>query len=202
MIDQEEEGYELFRRAIVEHDADAWAAIHARYRPLLAAWASRSDICTQSGEWVNDIADQALARAWVALTPERFAAFPSLAWLLSYLRTCVKATVIDSARALTSAERALGQLPAGIAETPEQIVLAGIDRDVLWRTMLELATTPAERIILVESFAYGLPPRAIQARHPRLFADVAAVYRAKRNLFARLQRSRDLVALRYEPISI
>ena len=29
MLKQKEEGYELFRRAIVYRDAEAWAAIHA-----------------------------------------------------------------------------------------------------------------------------------------------------------------------------
>jgi len=202
MSKQEQEGYELFRRAITQRDAAAWAAIHAHYRPLLAAWAARCGACVQFGEWADDIADQALARAWVALTPARFAAFPTLARLLSYLRTCVTTTVIDSARARATVERGLQQLPSGMAETAEQIVLAALDRATLWRTVLELAATPAERIILVESFAYGLPPRAIQARHPQLFAGVAAVYSAKRNLFARLQRSRELTRLRDELISL
>ena len=32
-------GYELFRRAIVERDDEAWAEIHSHYRPLLLSWA-------------------------------------------------------------------------------------------------------------------------------------------------------------------
>ncbi len=30
-----DDGYELFRRAVQERDADAWASIAARYRRLL-----------------------------------------------------------------------------------------------------------------------------------------------------------------------
>jgi hypothetical protein len=41
MTEHEDEGYDLFRRAIVLRDDDAWAAIHARYRRLLVAWAYR-----------------------------------------------------------------------------------------------------------------------------------------------------------------
>jgi hypothetical protein len=58
-----------------------------------------------------------------------------------------------------------------------------------------LAASEAERIVVVESFAYGMSPREILARHPRLFPDVAAIYGAKRNLFARLQRNREMALL-------
>ncbi len=49
-------------------------------------------------ESCEDLADRALARAWAALSPKRFAAFPSLPALLAYLRTCVTTTAIDAAR--------------------------------------------------------------------------------------------------------
>src|SRR5215211_5786980 len=105
MLKQEEEGYELFRRAIVYRDAEAWAEIHARYRSLLISWANRSGAGQCTAEQAEDLADQALARAWVALTPARFAEFSSLARLLSYLRTCVATTAIDISRAKAAAER-------------------------------------------------------------------------------------------------
>jgi hypothetical protein len=73
---------------------------------------------------------------------------------------------------------------------------------VLWHAVLALATTPAERVVLVESFVDGFPPRTIRARHPELFPDIATVYHIKRNLFDRLQRNRDLLQLREEFVSI
>jgi DNA-directed RNA polymerase specialized sigma24 family protein len=195
MMEQVEEEYELFRQAILHRDADAWAAIHARYHSLLVSWAYYSGAhgCL---ELPADIADHALARAWAALTPERFAEFPSLASLLSYLRTCVKTTAIDIARAQAASERAWQQIDAGEPATPEQIILGNLDRDALWQIVIALANTPSDRITLLESCVYGLPPRAIQARHPGLFPNVASVYTTKRNLFNRLQRNQDLLRLR------
>jgi DNA-directed RNA polymerase specialized sigma24 family protein len=195
MIEQVEEEYELFRQAIVHRDADAWAAIHARYHSLLASWAyySGAQGCL---ELPADIADRALARAWAALTPNRFAEFPSLASLLSYLRTCVKTSAIDIARAQAASERAWQQIDADEPATPEQIILGNLDRDALWQLVIALANTPSDRITLIESCIYGLPPRAIQARHPVLFPNVASVYTTKRNLFNRLQRNQDLLRLR------
>ena len=196
MAEDEQEGYELFRRAIEERDADAWSAIYTRYRPLLIAWVCRSDAYAHSSEPADDIADQAFTRAWAALTPERFAEFPSLARLLGYLRTCVATTVIDDVRAQTTRARIARELYANAVATPEQIILADLDRDTLWGTVMGLATTRAEHVALVESFEYGFPPRTIHERHPQLFPAVTDVYTVKRNLFARLQRNRELIRLR------
>lgn len=195
MIEHVEAEYELFRQAIVQRDADAWAAIYARYHSLLVSWAYHSG-AQRCSELPADIADRALARAWAALTPDHFAEFPSLASLLSYLRTCVKTTAIDIARSQAASDRAWQQIDAEEPATPEQIILDNLDRDALWQIVVALANTPSERVTLIESCVYGLPPRAIQARHPQLFPMVASVYTTKRNLFNRLQRNPDVLRLR------
>jgi DNA-directed RNA polymerase specialized sigma24 family protein len=199
---QEEVGYELFRRAILDRDAETWAAIHACYRPLLISWAYRCGAGTYTAESADDLADQALARAWVALTPAHFAAFAALAQLLSYLRACVATTVIDSIRAKAAAERAQQALHTNAPATPAQIVLATLDRDAIWRAVIALVATPAEHIVLVESLVYGFPPRMIWARHPQLFPDIATIYNTKRSLFNRLQCNPDLPRLRDEISSV
>jgi hypothetical protein len=86
------------------------AAIYARYRPMLISWAYHCCAHTASADSADDLADQALARAWFALTPARFATFASLPQLLGYLRACVATTVIDSARAQAAADRASQKL--------------------------------------------------------------------------------------------
>lgn len=199
MIEQEHEDYELFCQAILHQNGEAWADIHRRYRLLLIAWVCRSG--ARISEDHADIADQALARAWAALTPERFADFPTLARLLSYLHTCVTTTIIDCIRAQATNERVLLEQDTNPSNTPEQIVIADLDRHAVWRIALGVAATPAERVALVESFAYCLPPRAIHVRHPQLFPDVTAVYSTKRNLFERLQRNSDLRRLCQEIVS-
>ncbi len=193
-----DEGYDLFRRAIEGRDADAWADIHTRYQSLLITWVQRCSAAAYCDEDTADLADQAFARAWAALSPARFAQFPSLAALLAYLRACVNTAAIDAARAQAVRERECQISQANLVASPEQIVQADLDHAELWRIVAALTTSPVERIILVESFIYDLPPRAIQARHPKIFVDVAAVYTAKRNLLTRLQRSAELLPLRRE----
>src|SRR5262245_42272256 len=86
------DGYELFQRAIEERDEDAWTECVTRYRPLLIAWARRCLANSWIHESPEDLADQALARTWMALSPARFATFPDLAAILGYLRRCVTTT--------------------------------------------------------------------------------------------------------------
>ena len=188
----EEAGYELFRRAIVERDEQAWAEIYTRYRQLLISWARYAGAHAPSMSQSEDIADRALARAWSALTAEQFAQFPSLAALLGYLRACVGAAVIDAARAEATRERAYQRLDLPSVITPEDLVVGAQSRAELWRVINKLVSNEHERIVLIESFVLGLPPRAILERHQDRFADVPTVYGFKRNLLNRLGRSRDL----------
>ena len=188
--------YDLFRRAIEQRDADAWADIGRNYRGLLAAWAAQSSARGQIAEQPEDIADQAFARAWAALSSAQFSAFPHIASLLAYLRTCVRATVIDHARDQAGQQRAVHSIECtGVSAAPDQAVLEELDRTELWRLILDMTSNPQEQVIVRECLIYALPPRAIQARHPNMFADVMQVYRVKRNLINRLQRNRELQRL-------
>ena len=187
-----DDGYDLFRRAVQERDADAWAAIAARYRPMLIGWAVRCPAHHMAHERNEDLADRALARAWAALSPERFATFPNTAALLGYLRACVTAAVIDAARAQAAHERTICPVERDAILTPEQATIARLGRAELWQLISKLIVTEAERVALVERFVLDLPPRTIQVRHPTLFADVSVVYSSIRNLFDRLRRDQDL----------
>jgi DNA-directed RNA polymerase specialized sigma24 family protein len=200
MTAQEDPMYALFRRAIVDRDAEAWASVHEQFRRMLSAWAGRSFVCRDHGLDSVAIADQAFARAWAALTPERFANFPTLACILNYLRTCVTTTIIDNVRQQTACTYDLPETHADTAGAPEQIVLAKIERAALWSIVDSVVATQSERIVLIESYTYDLPPRAIHVRHPQLFATVADVYAVKRNLIDRLQRNRELRSLYAEHI--
>jgi len=185
--------YDLFRRAIEQRDADAWADISRHYRGLLAAWAVQSSARGLIGEQPEDIADQAFARAWAALSSAHFSAFPHIASLLAYLRTCVRATVIDHAREQAGQLRAVQNISStGTSAAPEHEVLEEIDRTEIWRLIRQMISNPLEQVIVRESLIYALPPRTIQARHPDMFADVMQVYRVKRNLINRFQRNREL----------
>lgn len=189
------DGYELFRRAIVERDEQAWAEGTARYRAMLISWAGR---CTASAvilDHRDDIADIAFARAWAALTPERFAKIPNLPALLGYLRNCVRSAVIDCARSEQQHERVAQALTASDVDSPEQSVLARLDGEQIWQLAWGMVQTEQERVILVDKLIYGLRSNSILARHPHLFEEIGQVYATTRNLLERLKRNPELQRL-------
>src|SRR5258706_13532291 len=165
IVDTDDAGYALFHEAIVDRNADSWAAISVRYRPLLMSWVNHCSASTWIGESSLDLADQALARAWVALTPACFGKFATLAALLAYLRTCVTAVVIDCARAQTARTRMQQKLDANAVATPEQILIQDTECIELWQFVRRVTVTTQERTILYESFVMDRPPRMILARH-------------------------------------
>src|SRR5262249_48669944 len=57
MSQYESDSYEVFRRAILDRDEEAWAIIYSRYRSLLIAWAARSTVRTHQYAECADIAD-------------------------------------------------------------------------------------------------------------------------------------------------
>src|SRR5688572_22095376 len=133
VVTAQDDAYGLFRRAIVDRDADAWATISARYRPLLIAWVVRCPSFHASSESGEKMADEALARAWRALTPERYRSFPNVSALMAYLRACVTSTVIDTARTRRLYEHASAELADAIAEPAEETVLEGLGRLETWK---------------------------------------------------------------------
>jgi DNA-directed RNA polymerase specialized sigma24 family protein len=185
-------GYTVFRQAIVERDADAWNTICTCYQPVLMHWANQSCASMAIDESSRNLADQAFARAWAALTPVYFDKFTSLAALLAYLRTCVTSVAIDCARAQTARSRLREKLDEPPVATPEQIVLHKDQCSELWHLVSQVVATAQERTILYECFVLDLPPRRILIRNPDLFATIGAVYAAKRNLLDRLRRSPEL----------
>jgi DNA-directed RNA polymerase specialized sigma24 family protein len=193
------EGYHLFRQAIVAGDADAWAMIADRYRRQMVGWANHCCARLPIYEPPTDIADQALARAWAALSAARFELFPSLAALLAYLRTCVIATAIDCVREQSARMRheQFARI-AAVAIAPEQAVLEQLQQAELWQLIVSATKNAQELLLARASLIDALPPRAIYALHPDLFANVAAVYQMKRNLFKRLQHNQAIERLCYE----
>jgi hypothetical protein len=188
--------YELFRRALVECDDGAWNHLYELYHALVEHWVCKNAAFELSGETSDALAGEAFARFWQAIPPARFAQFPSAAALLHYLQLCTSCVVIDSVRAaarLAPAELAL--LGDTHQRAPDEEVLERIRRVELWRYIGQRLNSEAERVVISDSFVYGLKPSAIQARRPDLFASVNDVYMVKRNLIERLSRDRGLRAL-------
>lgn len=189
--------FELFRRAIEGRDDHAWEAILIQYRGIVLAWVRRHPAHAAVPEdddfWLN----RTFERFWRALPPERFARFPSLPDLLTYLKTCANCVLLDEVRARQSRpdafETTLDDESGSEPGAPDDR-LDDLSVRELWEAVIREAKDEAECQVARLSFALDLKPNQIQARHPDLFRSVADVYRVKRNLVERLRRSPDLQA--------
>ena len=90
--------FELLRRAILEHNQDAWEPVYSQYRPLVSGWIARHPGFQDAGEELDVFVNATFERFWSALTPEKFLLFPDLKALLRYLQMCVHSVLVDHAR--------------------------------------------------------------------------------------------------------
>jgi DNA-directed RNA polymerase specialized sigma24 family protein len=187
--------YELFRRALVERDEAAWEQLYQHYSGLVEGWIRRSGAFVSSGESSEYFVVGAFTKFWRALTPERFAAFPTLASLLQYLQLCATSVVIDSVRAQSWSE----MLPEETISpqhtpsyAPDEEAMSRVDREEFWRFIDGQLNGEVERVVVYCSFVLGLTPRAIFARRNDLFSSVNDVYNVKRNVLGRLSRNPQL----------
>lgn len=181
---------ELFRRAIVQRDDAAWAAVYDQYAAVVRRWLRTRPDEEEEGVVI------AFERFWRAVDATKFAAFTSLSGVLQYLKMCAVTAQMDRARAARSSV-AMESLDEGAHDRPgredvEETVAAGVDASHFWRTVQDLLHDERERLVVYLSYVIGLSPRAICARHSVEFPDVTEVYRLKRTVLDRLRRTPEL----------
>jgi DNA-directed RNA polymerase specialized sigma24 family protein len=190
--------YEIFRRALVERNEDAWEHLYQHYFQLVDHWVRRTGAFTVSGETSDFFVSAAFTRFWRAIPPERFSSFPNLAALLNYLRRCANCVVIDSARAHSYAdllpEECVNWNTQKLSHADEEAT-ERVSRTEFWQLVDGLLLSESERVIVRCSFLLGMKPSDLFAQRSDLFADVAEVYALKRAILVRLRRSPDLQGL-------
>ena len=187
--------HELFRRALVERDEIAWEHVYTHYSPPVESWVRRSGAFVGSGESSEFFVGAAFTKFWRAVSPERFATFPTLAALLAYLQLCTGSVVIDSVRAQSWAEMVADDaLPTD--QTPrvsaDDQAIERVSRAEFWRYIDTQLHCDAERAVVLGSFVLGMKPGEICEQRPDLFANVGDVYNIKRNVLSRLSRNPEL----------
>src|SRR5437764_909123 len=191
---------ELFRRAIVNRDDDAWTCIYQQYAPLVLTWVtqhqSAAPILGQEGS--APLVNAAFAKFAQALTPAKMGNFDSLAAILKYLKMCVHSVVADEVRSRKAQQfeetlDTIIQEPA--SDDPAEDVVSSIAAQNLWQIIQEELHGEDERIVIYQAYVQGMKPNEISSRYRRHFPTVDDVYRVKRNVLERLRRSRRLQTL-------
>jgi DNA-directed RNA polymerase specialized sigma24 family protein len=189
--------FEIFKRAVVHRNDEAWESILVQYRGIVLAYISQhasAGLVRESEDfWVN----RAFQRFWGAVSSDRFGQFPDLAALLKYLKLCVHSVLMDEMRS----RRATSAVPMDeLAESTaartdaEGSVVGKLAGEQLWAVISKQVQDEAEQRVVFLSFARDMKPADIAERHPNLFKGVEDVYRIKRNVIERLRRSAEIRA--------
>lgn len=191
---------ELFRRAIVRRDEDAWACIYQQYAPLVLTWVNQhqSAAALLGHDGSASLVNAAFAKFAQALTPAKMDHFGALAAILKYLKMCVHSVIADEVRARQARQYeealdAIEQEPA--TDDPAEDVVSNLSAQSLWQVVQEELSREDERLLVYLVYVQGMRPGEICAQHRQFFPQVEDVYRIKRNVLERLRRNRRLQAL-------
>src|SRR5216683_364533 len=93
---------EIFRRAMLDHDGEAWRFLVNRFQEFLLAAFRRHPRCEAAShlDSPENYVANAFARFWVAVHDQQVE-FTSLGGALRYLRVCLNGAILDTLRAQT-----------------------------------------------------------------------------------------------------
>ncbi len=188
--------FEIFRRAIVEKDEQAWALLHELYHDQLLRWTRRHPSFNACHEDEDYFANRALEKFWQAVPPALFARFPDISHLLSYLQMCVNSAICENLRALARAKHEVDleeAEPCASSQGMEDEILTRKQGKELWRLIVGRLNEPKEIQVAYDSFLLDLKPGAIFDRHPGLYESTSEIYRIKENILSRLRRDPELL---------
>jgi DNA-directed RNA polymerase specialized sigma24 family protein len=189
-------GYQLFRRAIVFRDDQAWREVERVYRGQLERWARGNRLYPHAGEDAEALANRALENLWRRVDARGFAGFPNLSSILGYLQRSVYNLVIDAARMRTREQQraeALGQSLAGRAVLSAQgHALDRVRAHELWSSVRDHCRNERELRIAYCYLVLSLKPSDIQALFPTMFASTSVINATLATLLKRLRRSPSL----------
>ena len=193
--------FELFRRAVLEHDQRAWEMIHRQYQPLVLNWVQRHSLLNAVDEEPQYFANRAFEKMWGVLSPQKFGQFPNLKSLLRYLQMCVHSVIVDYARRgeqttlLEDSEREPVVLRDPNQSSLEEKVFTRRQAAELWQWINARLKDDKERAVIYGSFVLDLKPAEMLDTYTHLFRDVREIYTTKENVLARLRRDSSLKEL-------
>ena len=189
---------EIFHRAMIKHDHDAWDLLQRRFTPTVRAWMRshpHRDVACRHQSEENYVTDT-FTRVWQA-SMRNTLEFDTLAAALSYLKISLQGAIIDNLRAYSRPKEAPLPDPGSdtyYAEEPASEDEYGSQE--LWEIIKSLLPGERERRLAYLLYQCGLKPREVIRYCSDEFSDIQEVYRLTRNIIERLVRNRDQIRWR------
>jgi hypothetical protein len=186
--------FELFRRAIVHSNQQAWELLYRQYHPLVLGWVHRHDLFASSGEEADYFVNGAFEKMWTRLTPTTFDRFPDLKSILRYLQMCVNSAIVDAARSREQVTRLEDVEPALVVSSSKTAgqgeAFVDLERAELWGWLYAQLKDVKEEQAVYGTYVLGLKPQELFSHYRNTFRDVNEVYRVKENVLDRLRRDK------------
>ncbi len=183
--------FEMFRRAFVENNQDAYTFISKHYSSLVSRWARERLPFAHSEQVLEECVNWAFASMFRTLSrPGAFDQFPSLERVISYMRSCAfsAAETENRKRRHSNTVELADQLSSG-EESPEKALIRAETSEKVRQIVLPLLKDEREQIVYECYFALDMPPRVIFQMNPTLFQNVKEVHRVKQIMLERLSRA-------------
>ncbi len=180
---------EIFRRAIILREEEAWSALFTVYRPQVESWLRRHPRFYRSTVALPDLVDMVFSRYWKAMTPERFERRSpwSMLQIMAYLRRTTESTLHDVCRFQRPREDLI-ELSSKTDPPADELVLGNMGKEQLWKSVQEALQDDQERLAIELVYRQGWYPREVAHEYPDIFPDVHLVYVVLNRVIRRLRR--------------
>jgi DNA-directed RNA polymerase specialized sigma24 family protein len=186
--------YELFRRALLSGDQDAWTLLYYQFEAQVAYWVRRDRLFPLTGETADYFVNDAYMRMFKTLKwldQELFdLRFPGLGSLLAYLKRCASSSVRDAmarAESYMEVSELSEQMTNDRLGASDPTVEAEYQRE-LWGVIERHLLDDEERNVFYDSYVLELKAPEIQAKYPGSFTDVMEVFRIRARILRRLRK--------------
>ena len=188
-------GLELFHRAIVRSDQEAWAWVQHCFGGMVHGWVRRHPkrvvACRLESE--ENYVAQAFERFWQATACNQQVEFRTLASALQYLRASVNGAVLDTLRTYARPVEVSLQEPGAPGEPPMEDVTFSSE---IWDILKGMLSNPREQRLAYLLFHCGLKPREIVHFCSQEWSSVHEIYGLRRTIMQRVLRNVDLLRWR------
>ncbi len=186
--------FEIFRRAVVDRDQEAWAIITRQYTLLVTSWVYKHRAFPFVNEEAQYFVAGAFERFWKYFTSDKLSKSQSLKAVLDYLQTCVNGEILDDVRKNKhheQIEQEADDEEPGFPD-PGPAPDDSIQEEEFWQLVKKRLKDRKEYTVVYASFSLSLSPREILVEYPGVFRGIDEIYRLKANVLARIGRDPDL----------
>ena len=188
-------GLELFHRAIMQSDQEAWTWVQHCFEGMVLGWVRRHPLravaCRLESE--ESYVAQAFERFWQATAFNQQLEFKTLAAALQYLRASLHGVILDTLRTHARPGEVPLPEPGAAGEPSMEDVTFGSE---LWDILKGLFSNQREQRLAYLLFHCGLKPREIVQFCSPEWSSVHEIYSLRRNIMERVLRHADLLRWR------